>query len=65
MDNRDITIRAHDAPLFMIEVPNNETYKKSVRYAGALQWNNLDKATCKIGTFVEFKARQKKSMAVN
>ena len=42
IDNRDIRTRAHDGPLFSVKVPKIEMYKRSVKYAGAVQWNNLD-----------------------
>ena len=48
LDNREIRTRAHDAPLFKVEVPRVETYKRVVRYAGSLQWNNLPANVCNI-----------------
>ena len=65
IDNRNIRTRAHDAPLFRLDIPKNEAYKRSIRYAGALQWNNLDIDTCKIPNFKMFKARQKQEMTRN
>ena len=65
VDERDIRTRAHDAPLFRIEVPQNEAYKRSVKYAGALQWNALDRDTRKIDCFDSFKAKQKHAMVTN
>ena len=62
VDKRDIRTRAHDAPVFKVEIPNVETYKRSVRYAGALQWNNLSKETRNITTFKAFKENQKAVM---
>ena len=37
--------REHIAPLFKVCAAKNEAYKRSVEYAGALQWNGLSKAT--------------------
>ena len=41
LDERDNRTRAHDAPLFKIEIPTNQAYKRSVEYAGSKQWNGL------------------------
>ena len=41
VDNRNIRTSAHDAPLFKVKVPKLEMYKRSVEYAGAVQWNML------------------------
>ena len=65
VDARDIRTRAHDAPLFKVSIPANETFKRSVLYAGALQWNGLDKATRNIDNLDTFKQRQKFSLRVN
>ena len=62
VDNRDIRTRAHDAPLFKVVVPKVEAYKRSVVYAGALQWNNLKKETHCINSFEAFKSNQKKQL---
>ena len=62
VDKRDIRTRAHDAPLFKVRVPKNEAYKRSVEYAGSLQWNGLPKEVRNINSFEVFKARQKMQM---
>ena len=65
MDKRNIRTRAHDAPLFKINIPKNEAYKRLIMYAGALQWNNLDKDTRNIASYDMFKSKQKLIMAMN
>ena len=40
-DERDIPTRRHDAPLFLVPFPHNESFKRSVQYSGAVTWNNL------------------------
>ena len=62
MDNRDIRTRAHDAPLFSVNIPNVEAYKRSVEYAGSVRWNNLDKELRGIKDSKVFKAKQKSLM---
>ena len=62
VDKRDIRTRAHDAPLFKIEIPTVEAYKRSIQYAGALQWNSLNKEIRGIDNFQNFKAKQKSTM---
>ena len=64
VDTRDIRTRAHDAPLFKIKIPKNEAYKRSVQYAGAVQWNSLSKETRNVESFDRFKLGQKRAMLV-
>ena len=63
MDNRIIGTRAHDAPLFMVKIPKIEMYKRSVRHAGAVKWNNPTPDLRGIKNFQLFKAKQKAIMA--
>ena len=37
----EIRTRAHDAPLFNTDRPNNEAYKRNIYYNGAIPWNEL------------------------
>ena len=62
LDRRDIRTRAHDAPLLRVAIPKVEAYKRSVEYAGSLQWNTLSKSERSICNFDAFKARQKQLM---
>ena len=59
IDHRDIRTRAHDAPMFLVKVPNLEAYKRAVEYAGALRWNSLSPEIRNIKCATVFKARQK------
>ena len=61
-DVRDIRTRAHDAPLFLVDVPKNESYKRSIEYAGAVKWNALPKEIRGIDNLFAFKKRQKQIM---
>ena len=58
-DTRNIRTRAHDAPLLKLNVPKVEAYKRSIEYAGSLQWNNLPKEERNINSYEAFKKRQK------
>ena len=62
VDGRNIRTRAHDAPLFKVKVPKCEAYKRSVEYAGSLQWNTLPKQIRSTDSYNAFKARQKAIM---
>ena len=62
IDNRDIRTRNHDAPVFHVNFPNKETFKRSVLYSGAVTWNNLPVDTRKIDNHLAFKTKQKRSL---
>ena len=62
VDSRDIRTRAHDAPLFKVKIPKLEIYKRSVEYAGAVQWNGLDTHVRETATLQQFKSKQKAQM---
>ena len=64
LNNREIRMRAHDAPLFEVTVPRCEAYKRSVGYFGAVKWNELAPATRNVNTFLKFKNMQKTNMLV-
>ena len=61
MDNEEVNVntRLHDGPVFKISHPNSEPIKRSVMYAGALEWNNLDADIRNIDNIVSFKRSQK------
>ena len=40
INRRDIRTRTHPARLFKVKTPNLTAYKRSVEYAGYVQWNN-------------------------
>ena len=65
IDSRDIRTRAHDAQLFKVTIPSLEAYKRSIVYAGSLQWNNLPADTRNIKNFDLFKSRQRTCMLEN
>ena len=65
VDDRDIRTRAHEAPLFRVEVPKIEAFKRSIQYSGATQWNNLPAETRSIGSFTQFKAKQKQLLELS
>ena len=62
INNREIRTRAHDAPLFIVNIPRCEAFKRSVGYHGAVKWNELTPYTRKIDVFLAFKFLQKKAM---
>ena len=41
VDNQDLRTRAHDAALFMVKTPILTMYKRSIGYAGSVQWDSL------------------------
>ena len=62
LNNREIRTRAHDAPLFLVDIPRCEAFKRSVGYHGALEWNKLDPTTHNTDSFLLFKFNRKKEM---
>ena len=51
--------RSKAAANFKVSKPNNEAYKRSVSYFGALQWNSLPPANRNAVSFFTFKSKQK------
>ena len=62
VDKRDIRTRQHDAPMFLVNVPNLEAYKRSVEYAGAIKWNELPPEVRNIESQPLFKVKQKDTL---
>ena len=58
----NVNTRLHDGPVFNVTHPNSEPIKRSVMYAGALDWNNLDADVRNINENVHFKRIQKSWM---
>ena len=62
INEANIVTRLHDGPVFRITHPNSEPIKRSVMYAGALEWNNLDADVRNVDDLVKFKRLQKSWM---
>ena len=62
VDHRDIRTRLHDAPTFLVKIPNLEAYKRSVEYAGAVHWNGLPAEIRSIENVKVFKTTQKDNL---
>ena len=62
LNHREIRTRAHDAPLFQINIPRCEAYKRSVGFFGSTLWNGLPVKIRNINSYQEFKVKQKKDM---
>ena len=62
MDVREINTRQHDAPLFLVNHPGKEAFKRSVQYAGSVMWNDLPVNVRLTDNYLVFKARQKNLM---
>ena len=58
MFHMNISTRLHDGPVFKITHPNSEPIKRSVMYAGAIEWNNLDADIRNIDELFKFKRSQ-------
>ena len=59
IEENNINTRLHDGPVFKVTHPNSEPIKRSVMYAGAVDWNNLDAEIRNIDDIVKFKRVQK------
>ena len=60
-ENHLVNTRLHDGPVFNIPKPNNDIFKKSVIYSGALDWNCLEADTRCINELFQFKLKEYKS----
>ena len=65
LNNREIRTRAHDAPLFQVNIPRCEAFKRSVGYFGSVLWNELTPIVRNINSYQEFKLKQKKDMLLS
>ena len=61
-ENHLVNTRLYDGPVFNVNKPNNDIFKKSVTYSGALDWNGLDAETRNIKELFQFKRIQKSWM---
>ena len=59
LNRRPVNTRAHDAPLFNTDCPNNELFKRNIYYNGALKWNELAVDVRNIKDYSVFKNNQK------
>ena len=57
-----VRTRAHDAPVFDVPFPTCEAYKRSIRYSGAVAWNDLSVELRNENMYIVFKWKQKKQM---
>ena len=59
---REIRTRAHDAPLFLVDIPRCEAFKRSIGHFGAVQWNHLNPDPRNIDSYLVFKFLRRKDM---
>ena len=57
-----VRTRAHDAPVFDVPFPTCEAYKRSIRYSGAVAWNDLSVELRNENMYIVSKLKQKKQM---
>ena len=62
LDTREIGTRQHDAPSFTVPFPHLESFKRSVKYNGAVTWNDLPKKLKQMDSLNVFKFTQKRLM---
>ena len=62
LNKREIRTRAHDAPLFLTNIPRCEASKRSVGYYGAVLWKNLSPACRNTIPYKNFKEERKRDM---
>ena len=61
-DDVQVDTRLHDDPVFKITYPKSEPNKRSVMYAGAIEWNSLDADITNMKDIVSLKRFQKSYM---
>ena len=59
---REVRTRAHDAPLFNVNIPRCEAFKRSVDYFGAIEWNNLTVEPRNIDLYLPFRYHMRTEM---
>ena len=59
---REIRTRAHDAPLFNVNIPRCEAFKRSVGYHGSVEWNSLNPEMRNTNLYLPFKFLHRKEM---
>ena len=64
LNRRELRTRAHDAPLFNVQVPRCEAHKRSVAFHGSSTWNNLKVDARNINDYKLFKYKQKQAMTL-
>ena len=62
-EHHSINTRMNDGPVFEVQKPNNDIFKKSVIYSGAIDWNSLEADTRNIDQLFKFKRAQKAWMS--
>ena len=60
LDNRQTTTRQHQGPVFKVQRTKMSSFKNSIYYRGAIEWNGLDLASRNIATYEQFKYLQKR-----
>ena len=54
IDTMIVPLRRYDAPILLVYFPNNETFRRSIVYQGAIAWNALSVEERAIETHVKF-----------
>ena len=60
-----IPLQRYDAPILLVHFPNNESFRRSILYQGAIAWNALPVEDRTIETHIKFKNIQKKRISDN
>ena len=58
-DDNFINTRLNSGPLFPVLKPNCESYKRSICYSGAVEWNSLSLESRNLEDFFVFKGIKK------
>ena len=60
-----VPLRRYDAPILFVHFPNNESFRRSILYQGAIAWNALPVGERAIETHAKFKNFQKNRLLSN
>ena len=60
-----VQTRSRSAPSFVINKPNVESFKRSVKYFGGTQWNSLLESSRNEKSLISFKNKQRTALDIN
>ena len=60
-----VLLRRYDAPILFVNFPNNESFRRSILYQGAMVWNALPVGERAMDSHLKFKNVQKQKMLNN
>ena len=57
-----VPLRRYDAPILFVHFPNNESFRRSILFQGAIAWNALPVVDRAVDSHTKFKSIQKNKL---